>query len=57
MSVERVKEWFNKIATPRDLKELKLYDTEHYVMSDGLIYEQVIADQIEFLDKLFKWVS
>lgn len=53
VSVKRVEEFFNKIATPADLKEMKLYETEHYVLSDGLIIDEAVQDQIDWLNKLF----
>ena len=57
VSNARIEEFYTKIGTPSDKKDIKMYDTEHYVMSDGWIYEQVIADQVAFLNKLFKWLD
>ena len=54
VSVARVEEFFNKIKSSDDVKEMKLYDTEHYIMSDGLVYEDVISDQIAWLNKVLK---
>lgn len=47
-------DFFNSIATAADLKELKLYETGHYIMSDGLVLDDVVRDQLAFLDRLFK---
>ena len=41
------------IQTPEDHKELQRYDSDHYILSDGWIYEDVIAKQNAWLDRIF----
>lgn len=47
-----IKRFYDTIATPAHLKEIKGYDSDHYILSDGWLYEEVIADQIAWLNKL-----
>ena len=37
-----MREFFNTIQTPQELKEKIEYDSDHYVLSDGWLYQTVI---------------
>ena len=45
-------EFFEAIKTPESQKELVHYDSDHFILSDGWLYEQVIAKQVAFVDKI-----
>jgi alpha-beta hydrolase superfamily lysophospholipase len=48
--VKLVKE---QISTPEDLRELKVYEgQDHYLLVDGWKYEEVIQDEISFLNRV-----
>jgi esterase/lipase len=49
-----IKEFYENLKTPSNLKELKTYDTDHYILSDGLVVDDVICNQIKWLDSIIK---
>jgi hypothetical protein len=50
---EDIKKYFETISTPADQKEIQHFDSDHYILSDGWLYEDVIAKQLTWLDKIF----
>jgi esterase/lipase len=46
-----IKRFYEVVKTPEPLKELAVYDSDHYIMSDGWIYEGVLQRAIAWLEK------
>lgn len=46
-----IKRFYDVVKTPEPLKELAVYDSDHYIMSDGWLYEEVLAKIIDWLEK------
>lgn len=44
--------FFSVIKTPADKKVLLSYDSDHYILSDGWLYEEVIGKQVEWLNTI-----
>ncbi|CDW76358.1 UNKNOWN [Stylonychia lemnae] len=42
------------LSTPEDKKEIKVYEGDHYIMVDGWLYEEIITNQINFLDRVLQ---
>lgn len=40
------------ISTPADKKETKSYHSDHYLLVDGWLYEEIINNEIDFLDRV-----
>lgn len=47
-----VNRYFETIKTPTELKELHGWDSDHYILSDGWLYEKVCQNQLAFLEKV-----
>jgi len=45
--------FYQEIGTPSDKKEFKEYDASHYLLSDGHVMEDVVENEIEWLNALF----
>ena len=43
---------FSTIATPDDKKVIKEYVSEHIILSDGWLIDEVLGNQIAFLDRV-----
>ena len=50
---EDIKKFYETIATPADRKEIQHFDSDHYILSDGWLYEDVIEKQLAWLDKIY----
>lgn len=44
--------YFETIKTPAELKELHGWDSDHYILNDGWLYEKVVENQAAFLEKV-----
>jgi pimeloyl-ACP methyl ester carboxylesterase len=47
-----INRYFETIKTPADLKEIHGYDSDHYILSDGWLKDEVIANQLKFVEKV-----
>ncbi|TNV72559.1 hypothetical protein FGO68_gene10162 [Halteria grandinella] len=47
-----INRYFETIKTPAELKEIHGWDSDHYILSDGWLYEKVLANQAAFLEKV-----
>lgn len=51
---DEINRYFETIKTPAELKELHGWDSDHYILSDGWLYEKVLENQVAFLEKVLK---
>lgn len=49
---DEINRYFATIKTPEELKEIHGYDSDHYILSDGWLKDEVIASQLAFVDKV-----
>ena len=49
--------FFSVIKTPEDKKVMLSYDSDHYILSDGWLYEEVISKQVEWLETILPKAS
>jgi len=47
-----IKKFYETVKTPADLKAIEYYDSDHFILSDGWLYEEVAARQIKWLEKV-----
>lgn len=47
-----IKKYYEVIKTPAHLKALEVYDSDHFILSDGWLYEEVAARQLKWLDSI-----
>lgn len=47
-----IRKFYETIKTPAELKGIEGYDSDHFILSDGWLYEEVIANQLKWLDKV-----
>jgi alpha-beta hydrolase superfamily lysophospholipase len=47
-----IKKFYETVKTPADLKAIEHYDSDHFILSDGWLYEEVAARQIKWLEKV-----
>ena len=45
-----IKRFYEVVKTPEPLKQLAVYDSDHYIMSDGWIYEAILEKAIDWLE-------
>jgi hypothetical protein len=48
-----IKHFFETVKTPADKKELAVYDSDHFILSDGWLYEEVAGKAIAWLNKTY----
>lgn len=53
LEIDEMRKFFDTIQTPDHLKEKCEYPGDHYILSDGWLYEEVIGKQIAWLDRVF----
>lgn len=47
-----IKKFFETVKTPEDLKAIEHYDSDHFILSDGWLYEEVADRQCKWLSKV-----
>jgi hypothetical protein len=52
LDVEEMRKFFATIQTPDHLKEKIEYDSDHYILSDGWLYEECVENQLKWLEKV-----
>lgn len=53
VSKTRLQEFFDKISTSEDKKQICHYDSDHFLFFDGLLFEEFIGNQIKWVNSLF----
>lgn len=49
---DEINRFYGTIKTPAHLKELIGYDSDHYILSDGWLYEEVLNKQLDWLERV-----
>ena len=49
-----IKKYFQVAKTPEHLKALEVYDSDHFILSDGWLYEEVAARQLKWLESVLE---
>ena len=52
MDMDQLKQFFSDIGTPEHLKEIQGYNTDHSILNDGSIIDELVAKQIFWLGKI-----
>jgi len=47
-----IKKFFEVVKTPSHLKALESYDSDHFILSDGWLYEEVAEKQLKWLNSV-----
>lgn len=50
LEISEIKKYFETIKTPADLKAMEPYDSDHFILSDGWLYEEVASKQLKWLE-------
>jgi len=49
-----IKKFFEAVKTPSHLKALEGYDSDHFILSDGWLYEEVAEKQLKWLNSVLE---
>lgn len=49
-----IKKFFEVVKTPSHLKALDGFDSDHFILSDGWLYEEVAAKQLKWLNSVLE---
>ncbi len=49
-----IKKFFEIVKTPSHLKALETYDSDHFILSDGWLFEEVAARQLKWLNTVLE---
>jgi len=49
-----IRKFFEIVKTPAHLKAMDGYDSDHFILSDGWLYEEVAAKQIKWLNHVLE---
>jgi esterase/lipase len=52
LDIGEIKKFFETVKTPEDLKDIEHYDSDHFILSDGWLYEEVADRQCKWLSKV-----
>lgn len=47
-----IKKFIETVKTPAHLKALEGYDSDHFILSDGWLYEEVASRQLKWLERV-----
>jgi esterase/lipase len=53
ISLERIKDFYEKIETEKEKKEMVEHEAEHYLLSDGWVKDGVVEKQILWLNSFY----
>jgi hypothetical protein len=54
---DEIRKFFDTVQTSDELKEKLEYDSDHYILSDGWLYEECISNQIKWLERVLPLIS
>ena len=54
LDISEIKKFYETIKTPAHLKGFEGYDSDHFILSDGWLYEEVAAKQLKWLNSVLE---